>query len=659
MNARVFKARTRHSRVQPSEALQEKLLDAVATAAASEHVVVYGDPGDSLTRFSSGTRPLQSHRGPSPAPSADTTPSPSRKRRPDATTPPPPKRARLTRADTQQHEVEEEEAVQTDEPSQTTLAQPKPKAPYPSFLKDFVDPVNLATDPVPVHRSVFEWLESVRSDREERCRSDGYLRPSDHDLSSRQLSGSAPDMGRSRDADGFAVPLTPGSTGSRSFRADADAGSIARSDLTGAPSDSGRSTGRSLVEDPNYRKLNLAAKNIYLRSSREKYPQHIASLVDDVGKDRSSPAPSPDQVWQDLSLEDLETEGFDEPKVEKYFQSTIFSDPKSRDSLARSDRQPMLKHVVPNTDARFRLSTPIPDMIYGYNHRDAFPQQRTQLISMGTEPMANSQGLTYPFFVIEFKGNSGDLWVATNQCLGGSMSCVNMAERLNQQLKECKSDKIRPIDSTTFSIAMNGTEARLYISWKHNELDYYMQKVKGFLLQEPEHYIEFRKYVRNIIDWGKDKRLKEIRDSLESLLEASRRRVSTAAKSRPSPSGGSGTSRSKRHKSSSSRKNSSRSNSVQAQTDELWEQNEAELQDSYPHAEHDGQGQALTSFDPIPSASFATAASGLNSSLDTQRDSLAPSISHHPPQPQNFVKAGHYVSQEIDDDSGSAPAPVL
>ncbi|KAK5651110.1 hypothetical protein OQA88_13273 [Cercophora sp. LCS_1] len=32
-------------------------------------------------------------------------------------------------------------------------------------------------------------------------------------------------------------------------------------------------------------------------------------------------------------------------------------------------------------------------------------------------------------------------------------------------------------------------------------------------------YVEFRKYVRNMIDWGKDKRLSQIRDSLGSLLE--------------------------------------------------------------------------------------------------------------------------------------------
>jgi hypothetical protein len=143
------------------------------------------------------------------------------------------------------------------------------------------------------------------------------------------------------------------------------------------------------------------------------------------------------------------------------------------------------------------------------------------------------------------------------------MSCVNMAERLNEQLRKCVSDKIQAIDSAEFSIAMNGTEARLYISWKHNELDYYMRKVKSFLLQEPDHYIEFRKYVRNIIDWGKDSRLKEIRGSLDTLLEESRLGASEAAKSRQPPSDDSATGGGKKRKSLASRGRSSGSKITQ------------------------------------------------------------------------------------------------
>ena len=301
-------------------------------------------------------------------------------------------------------------------------------------------------------------------------------------------------MGSTRDADGFVVPPTPASPGPRSRRGDADSPSVALSDVTGATPDSGRSPGRSLVEDPLYRSLNLAANNVYLRSSREQFPERIADLVDHIRRDRDSPAPSSDEVRQDTALEELGM-GAGEPKVEKYFQDRIFPDCGPRDILDRADRQPMAKHTVPSTGSKLKLSTPVPDMLYGYNRQGAFPQQQTQLISMGNTAVANSQGLIYPFFVVEFKGDgpsgAGSLWVATNQCLGGSTACVNIAERLKSQLRQYKDDKSHPINTAAFSVAMSGTEARLYISWKHDELNYYMANVQSFLLQDPEHYLRY------------------------------------------------------------------------------------------------------------------------------------------------------------------------
>lgn len=94
--------------------------------------------------------------------------------------------------------------------------------------------------------------------------------------------------------------------------------------------------------------------------------------------------------------------------------------------------------------------------------------------------------------------------------------------------------------SAAFSIALGGPEARLYISWKHNDLDYYMADVDSFLLHRPEDYPHFREYVRNILEWGKGSRLREIQDSLDILLEESQKRASAAAKSRALPSTGSG-----------------------------------------------------------------------------------------------------------------------
>lgn len=327
------------------------------------------------------------------------------------------------------------------------------------------------------------------------------------------------------DTDGFVLPSTPASFYTSSVGPSNTA-------YTG-------SNRKRLVEDPYYRVHNLAENNIYMRSSREQCPEHIASLVDEVRADRNSPGPSLDDVWQDMGLENLEM-GTVESDVEDYFRNKIFAKPAAQDSLKRIDKIPMARQVVPDVKSQLKVSTPTPDMLYGYNRLGAFThEQQVQFRSIRDEIITNSQDVMYPFFVIEFKsdmpGKPGSLCEATNQCLGGSASCVNITERLNRQLRQCKSNEVQPINSAVFSIAMSGTEARLYISWKHNERDYYMRKVTSFALQVPDHFLAFRKYVRNIIDWGKDKRLKEIRKSLDSLLEENKKIASQLARPRPQP----------------------------------------------------------------------------------------------------------------------------
>ena len=431
-----------------------------------------------------------------------------------------------------------------------SVLQPKPlplKRQYTSFLKDFVDqssssPAPKRYCPESVDRSVTQWVEASsgsESYRERHCRSENLLGHSADEFSSRRLTKSTPNMKSTRDAARFVAPPTPASTGSRS-----NTQSIGPFDAASSAGSTGRSSGKCLVEDPEYRDYNLASNNIYMRSRRNQFPEHISSLIDQVRRDRDSPGPSADDVWQDEDVEDL-ARGAGEGKVQSYFQNEIF--PRPTDILMRTERLPMARRAVPDAKSKYKVSNPVPDLLYGYKRNGAFPQQQAQLLSMGNEMIANNDHLLYPFFVIEFKGDgpsgAGSLWVATNQCLGGAASCVNIAERLNDRLRQCKSNEIRPISSTAFSVAMTGTEARLYISWKHDELMYYMQDVRSFCLQEPADYLEFRKYIRNIIDWGKDRRLKEIRDSLDNLLEESRRRSSEAAKFRPPPSDDSRSSR--------------------------------------------------------------------------------------------------------------------
>lgn len=159
-------------------------------------------------------------------------------------------------------------------------------------------------------------------------------------------------------------------------------------------------------------------------------------------------------------------------------------------------------------------------MLYGYSRLHAFPDLITDPNSVGLTlgGAVDYQDLMYPFLAIEFTGESGSLWVATNRCLVASASCVKIAEYLNFLLSlRRERSKVEPIDSTVFSIAMNGTEARLYVTWK-DRIGFNMQKVDSFILQKPKDHIEFRNHVENIIDWGKDQRLKGIQDAVDAVM---------------------------------------------------------------------------------------------------------------------------------------------
>ncbi|KAH8910563.1 hypothetical protein BR93DRAFT_964430 [Coniochaeta sp. PMI_546] len=123
MNSRVSKARTRHSPMKLSQALQETRLDAVASN--SENPQGREESPESGDR-TEGTTPVQGRqRRRSVDLSID---------RSDA------KRARLAQTHTQQLEAQDEI---TEQANNTTILQPIPspsKRPYASFLDDFLGP---------------------------------------------------------------------------------------------------------------------------------------------------------------------------------------------------------------------------------------------------------------------------------------------------------------------------------------------------------------------------------------------------------------------------------------------------------------------------------------------------------------------------------------
>ncbi|KAM5346993.1 hypothetical protein ACJ41O_009998 [Fusarium nematophilum] len=293
---------------------------------------------------------------------------------------------------------------------------------------------------------------------------------------------------------------------------------------------------KSPFTNPYYRDDVLGPNHIYLRPYGETPPKAIADLIEHIRRDPDPPSPSRDQIAQDACLQ-LLLHGADESLVQKYFTSEVFRYPKPGEVLGRSDNRQMYKHHVPsNGGKKDNVCTPVPNLLYGYQW-NADPLRR---LSTPKEFAANAQRLLLPFLDVEFRGDTGvagSLVAATNQCLGGSASCVKIAERLKSSLRmEPQAD---PATTAAFSIAMSGTEARLYVTWKHDDLDYHTAQFAGFLLYDPEQHLRFRSHVRNILDWGVGNRVENIKRWLNQRQEEARAAASQRARARPRPPAGS------------------------------------------------------------------------------------------------------------------------
>ncbi|KAI0811527.1 hypothetical protein GGR55DRAFT_678347 [Xylaria sp. FL0064] len=161
--------------------------------------------------------------------------------------------------------------------STTTIEQPKTnpsKRPYAAFLDDVSTSSNTF---------VLDWLESVVGSDQNRkrcCRSAPAL-----------TSMLSPNK---RNVSSFSMPPPSSSAPSRP-------GSIAPTDVTSVSAATIRSS-KKLVNDLDYRNLNLTQHNIFLREPYEELPKRINDLVRQVAEAQSSPGPSVDEVKRDKGL---------------------------------------------------------------------------------------------------------------------------------------------------------------------------------------------------------------------------------------------------------------------------------------------------------------------------------------------------------------------
>ncbi|KAH0833656.1 hypothetical protein AYO21_11042 [Fonsecaea monophora] len=94
-----------------------------------------------------------------------------------------------------------------------------------------------------------------------------------------------------------------------------------------------------------------------------------------------------------------------------------------------------------------------------------------------------------------------------------------MAEKLNRYVDGLNRSTVPPVDTTAFSMAKAGSEARLFVSWKKGSGKHYTQQIDGLVAYRPEHYLLPRTFVRNVVEWGQTTGLAQVGAVLEAVLK--------------------------------------------------------------------------------------------------------------------------------------------
>lgn len=233
-------------------------------------------------------------------------------------------------------------------------------------------------------------------------------------------------------------------------------------------------------------------------------------------------------------------EGCDESALARYVEKTV-QNRDDYDGMKVSHNTLMCGDWVPSKTTTFRISQPKPDSLYGYQLSTFEQHHKLSLSDMHKSLRSNNDNLILPFLTIEYKGDGpashGSIWAAENQCFGASAASINVAAKLNEALEEAARypGPVQRLDNAVFSVAMDNHSATLFISWQ-TDLNVFSSRVKSFAMLEADQFIEFRRYVRNIVDWGMNKRLENIRGCLDVLIEEKRlQTASTVKNGSPSP----------------------------------------------------------------------------------------------------------------------------
>ncbi|VUC20210.1 unnamed protein product [Clonostachys rosea] len=267
------------------------------------------------------------------------------------------------------------------------------------------------------------------------------------------------------------------------------------------------------VEQRNYRST-LRSNGMLLFPPGKKVPDDIQSAMESIDL-----CP----IEQSEICAKMALHGSNESDVSQFFEQHIFRLSTRSESICRNGTG-MITFDIPSTNPVevSRVSKPTPDLLLGYNSESFTPEQETELI------VWDQNVAKFCFLSVDYKGDgqisAGRMWVATNQCLGATATCVNIIRRLREAVLRRRggADLANKLDQHVFGLTSNGSHAELFVTFAEESKVIFMKLVRGFLLSDAAHFEDLKRCVASIFNWA-DERQGHIKAAIDFIRAANKR----------------------------------------------------------------------------------------------------------------------------------------
>lgn len=194
--------------------------------------------------------------------------------------------------------------------------------------------------------------------------------------------------------------------------------------------------------------------------------------------------------------------------------------------LDKTQEQLFVEGLLPTLEKGFGLSTPKPDLVFGFE-MERFPTESTPRLSDNVlQVIRVAPGIEHPFFVIEAKGGSAPIEEAENQAIRSGAALVNARRLLEQMIPGVPQPVIGGPDpaSWVFSCAWVPRMAEIFVHWlefnSKGEPIYHMNLIQSYMMSRAEELQAFRRAIHNILDWGLQPARRQALDELLVAIAA-------------------------------------------------------------------------------------------------------------------------------------------